>query len=452
MSSRPRIGWTDLAGAPVGIWGLGVEGAANLRKLLAIGATPVIVDDHPSATTAHGLAVRSTAAGGWEALSHCEVVVKTPGISRYRPDVTALEDHGVAVVGGLGLWLEEADRSRVVCITGTKGKSTTTTIVGHLLRGLGRSCLVGGNIGRLPYDPEIEGTTEFTAVEVSSFQATDLGCAPPVVAVTSLHPDHLDWHGSVARYYADKLSICTRPGAALTIANGDSDELRAEETQLGPRVQWIEDQEAPWSDPLGLLGSHNRRNALIARACMVALGVDEDDRALERAARGFEVLDSRLHEIGVVRGVTFVDDSLSTNALAAIAALDAFEDRPVALVVGGADRGIDYAPLADRVVTRRAPTLIITLPANGARIRAAIDEAAAHAGTAPSNAHDTGDLDSAIDKAMEWAEPGSVVLLSPAAASFGQFANYKERADAFRRAMDRYREADALSPRRARSD
>ena len=239
-----------------------------------------------------GLPILSTAAGGWEALSRCEVVVKTPGISRYRPDVAALEDRGVAVVGGLGLWLEEADRARVVCITGTKGKSTTTTIVGHLLNGLGRSCLVGGNIGALPYDPDVGGNFEFTAVEVSSFQATDLGCSPPVVAVTSLHPDHLDWHGSVERYYADKLSICTQPGAELTVANGESKELRDEAAQLGPRVQWVDDGPAGWTEPLGLLGSHNRRNALIARACMLALGVEEaaDDDALARAAEGFTPL------------------------------------------------------------------------------------------------------------------------------------------------------------------
>ncbi len=438
MTSRPRICWSDLAGASVGVWGLGVEGGANLRKLLAIGSVPVIADDHPNQGEAGGLRILSTAAGGWEALSRCEVVVKTPGISRYRPDVAALEDQGVSVVGGLGLWLEEADRSRVVCITGTKGKSTTTTIVGHLLRGLGRSCLVGGNIGRLPYDPEIDGNLEFTAVEVSSFQATDLACSPPVVAVTSLHPDHLDWHGSVERYYADKLSACTQPGAELTIANGQSKELRNEARQLGPRVEWVEDAPAPWTAPLGLLGAHNRTNALIARACMVALGVQEaaNDEALRRAAEGFVGLESRLAEIGTVDGVTFVDDSLSTNALAAVAALDAFAGRPVALIVGGADRGIDYAPLAARIASRHEPTFVVTLPANGARIHAAIEEAAASAGSTRPEVHGTGDLETAVDKAFAWSEPGAVILLSPAAASFGQFKNYKERAGAFRRAME----------------
>ncbi len=436
MSSRPRICWSDLAGATVGIWGLGVEGRANLRKAEAIGATPVIVDDRPPGAEVDGRPVTATAEGGWEALATCEVVVKSPGISRYRPDVTALGDRGIPVVGGLGLWLEEADRSRVVCITGTKGKSTTTALVAHLLAGLGHQCLAAGNIGQLPYDPEVRAPAGFVAVEVSSFQATDLSCAPPVVAVTSLHPDHLDWHGTVERYYADKLSICTLPGSRLTVANGDSPELRAQAAQLGSKVRWVLDRPARWTERLGLVGAHNRRNALLAASVIAALGVAEaeDEDRLADAAAGFSGLDSRLREVRVVDGVRFIDDSLSTNALSAIAALDAFDGAPVALLVGGADRGIDYRPLADRVARREAPTLVVTMPANGRRIHQAIADALGPG--APATVHDADSLDDAVRHAFGWAVPGAVVLLSPAAASFGQFANYAERAQAFVRAIE----------------
>ena len=99
------------------------------------------------------------------------------------------------MVGGLGLWLAEADLRRVLCVTGTKGKSTTSSLTGHLLTGLGYRCMVGGNIGAVPYDPANAGDFDFWVIEVSSYQATDLPVSPPVVAVTSLHPDHLDWHG-----------------------------------------------------------------------------------------------------------------------------------------------------------------------------------------------------------------------------------------------------------------
>ena len=130
---RQPISWSALADASVGVWGLGVEGQASLRRLRAMGRDAVLVDDAPAAPTLDGLEVLATAAGGLDALGRCDVVVKGPGISRYRPEVGQLEEAGVAVCGGLGLFMAEADPSRVACITGTKGKSTTTALAVHLL-------------------------------------------------------------------------------------------------------------------------------------------------------------------------------------------------------------------------------------------------------------------------------------------------------------------------------
>ena len=343
---RPKLSWSDLPGARVGVWGLGREGQANLRKLRALGVEPVLVDDHPADPD-----VLATGDGGLAALERCDVVVKTPGLSRYRPEVARLEGLGVPVTGGLGLWLAEQDLHKVLCVTGTKGKSTTASLTGHLLTGLGYQCLVGGNIGVVPYDPAERADFDYWVIEVSSYQATDLPCTPPVTAVTSLHPDHLDWHGGVEQYYRDKLSMCTQPGADLTVANGDSEPLRKRERLLGPRVEWVSQDDDPgagWMAPLGLLGRHNRRNAQIARRCLAALGVPGagDDAALCAAAQGYEGLPSRLTPIATIAGVTFVDDSLSTNVLPTLAALESFTGRRIALIVGGHDRGIDYAPLA----------------------------------------------------------------------------------------------------------
>lgn len=418
---RPTISWSDLRGASVGVWGVGVEGQANVRKLETLGVTPVVVDDRPSSQN-----VLAVDGGGLEALSACDVVVKSPGVSRYRPEVAELEAADIPVVGGLGLWLQEADRSRVVCITGTKGKSTTSAITGHLLNRLGHHTFVGGNIGKPPWDPAIAEDFAFWVIEVSSYQATDVGTTPPVVAVTSLHPDHLDWHGGDPEaYYRDKLSLCSQPGADLTIANGDSDLLRARRDLLGPRVQWVcAGAAAPWAEPLGLLGEHNHRNALIARACIEAMGVAVDDAALANAAAGFVPLDSRLTPVATVDGVLFVDDGLSTNVLPTLAALDAFADRPVALIAGGFDRGIDYTPLGDGLAARTEPTLVVVLPDTGWRIGAAI------AGRVPVLAVRL--LPVAVYRAFSWARTrGGVVLLSPAAPSFGQYKDYKERSAAF---------------------
>ena len=459
---RPKLSWSDLAGVRAGVWGLGREGHANLRKLLALGAEPVLVDDRPAGPV-DGYPVLATGDGGLAALQRCDVVVKTPGLSRYRPEVARLSAAGIPVVGGLGLWLAEADLRRVLCVTGTKGKSTTSSLTAHLLTGLGYRCMAGGNIGAVPYDPDNAGDFDYWVIEVSSYQATDLPCSPPVVAVTSLHPDHLDWHGGVEQYYRDKLSACSQPGAELTVANGDSALLREHVTLLGPRVEWVSEHDDPaatWMEPLGLPGRHNRRNALIARRCLADLGVPgaADDAALRAAAAGYQPLPSRLTPVGTAGGVTFVDDSLSTNVLPTLAALDAFPGRRIALIVGGHDRGIDYAPLAAGILARDAPTFVLTLPDSGPRIRAQLEAAASLSASTPAapaasppaptqeaatvpattgfaGVTDCPDLAAAVTAGYRWAQPDGIVLLSPAAPSFGVFKDYRDRAEAFARAV-----------------
>lgn len=436
---RPRISWSDLPGQTVGVWGLGVEGRASLRKLVSLGIDPVLVDDTPPPEPVDGRSVLATGQGGLEELLKRDVVVKTPGKSRYDPAVGVLEDAGKLVVGGLALWLEEADRDRVVCITGTKGKSTTTAIATHLLDRMGYRAMAGGNFGQPPYDPEADAEYDYWIVETSSYQATDVAVSPPVTAVTSLHPDHLPWHGGDPEaYYRDKLSLCHQPGARVTIANGDSDLLRARAAQLGPDVRWVHAADAvgtAWTEGLQLIGEHNRRNALIARACLEALGVPEaaDPTALAAASEGFEHLPSRLTPVDEIDGVLFVDDSLSTNVLPTLAAVDAFPGRNIALILGGLDRKIDYAPLAEGLAGRSSRTLVlITKSASAASIHAAM------------KSRDVGplvevelvaDIDEATRRGFAWARPDGVVLLSPASPSFGLFTGYGERAASFRAAV-----------------
>ena len=435
---RQPISWSALADASVGVWGLGVEGQASLRRLRAMGREAVLVDDAPAAPALDGLEVLATGAGGLGALGRCDVVVKGPGISRYRPEVAQLEEAGVAVCGGLGLFMAEAEPSRVACVTGTKGKSTTTALAVHLLAGLGQDARAGGNIGVPPWDPA-GPEPEYWIIETSSFQVPDLHNAPSVVAVTSLSPDHLDWHGTVERYYADKLSLCTKPGVALALATGADAELRAQAGLLGPRLRWVSDAEVErgtrWSASLGLTGPHNARNAAIARAVLEGLDIPgaSDEGRLADAAHGFGGLPSRCRSLGSVGAVEFVDDSLSTNVLPAQAALQGFADRPVALLVGGHDRGLDYAPLGRTIAARAAPTLVVTMPDNGPRIGRAVRDATG----GRVEVRDASDLDAAVDMAYEWAPAGAVVLLSPAAPSFGRYGDYRERAAAFASAAGR---------------
>lgn len=412
------LAWADLANLRVGVWGVGVEGNATLRRLAADGIEPVAVVD--GAEDVFGLLA-------------CDVVVKSPGISPYDEPAVGLQAAGVRLVGGLGLWLAGAPADRVVCITGTKGKSTTTSIAGALIRGLGHSCLTGGNLGSPPWDPEVPAA-DWYVVEVSSYQAHDIEAVGRVVVVTSLGEDHLTWHHGADAYVRDKLSLCTRPGAEVVVVPQGDGGLSEHRDLLGDTVVEVgtAGADAAWVAALGLLGEHNVRNALVAREALVRLGVPgaEDDAALAAAAASYTPLRSRLTSVGSVGGVDFVDDSLSTNTLPTLAAVDAFAGRRVALLVGGHDRGIDYAPLARGLAGREAPLLVLTLPDNGPRIAA---ELAAHAPGVETRPAD--DLVAAVGEAYRWAEPDGVVLLSPAAPSFGRFKDYAERADVFEAAM-----------------
>ena len=210
-------------------------------------------------------------------------------------------------------------------------------------------------------------------------------------------------------------------------------------TLLGPHLRWVTaaevERDAAWSHALGLPGPHNARNASIARAVLVGMGIPEagDDALIEGAAAGFGGLPSRCHSLGRVGAVEFVDDGLSTNVLPAQAALRAFEERPVALLVGGHDRGVDYAPLGRTIAQRAAPTLVVTMPDNGPRIGAAVRDASGGA----VEVIDATDLDAAVETAFGWAGSGAVVLLSPAAPSFGRFGDYRERSAAFAAAAAR---------------
>lgn len=433
---RPLISWADLAGRHVGVWGAGREGLANVRKLRSLGVEPVIVDDRPERVA--GESALPTAGAGLDALLGCEAVVKTPGISRHRPEARRLAAAGIPLVGGLGLWLAGVDRSRVVCVTGTKGKSTTTSIIAHIANGLGRRTFAGGNLGVPPYDPAAPADAELWAIETSSYQATDVAVSPPLVVVTSLHPDHLPWHGDVETYYSDKLSLCTQPGARLTVAAASSPALVERRHLLGPEVRWVESRtwgDRRWAEPLQLPGEHNVVNANLARAALVALGVPgaDDAAALRVAAHGYERLPSRLTCVRTLDGVDFVDDSLSTNVLPTLAALSAYPGRRVALIAGGLDRHIDYEPLAAGLAERDAESLVLAVYATGPRIRQAVEAL----GATHVRAQACANLDEAVDAGYRWACPDGVVLLSPAAASFDEFDDYQHRAAVFLSAVER---------------
>ena len=439
---RPT-GFADLAGKRVGIFGVGVEGRASAARLAGVAGSLVLVDDADD----RGPDVLVSDRGGHEVLLECDAVLKSPGIARRRADVVDLESHGVIVTSALNLWLHDVDRGRVVAITGTKGKSTTTALVTFFLRCLGEDAQSLGNIGRPPYDPSIDTSSGWLVLEVSSFQCLDIEVAPALVVVTSLGADHLDWHGSLDQYVDDKLSLTRAAGDHRTLVP-DSSTFHDVFVQLGGEVSFVDPASHGLASQLGLLGAHSESNvalALAVTAILVDRDVEEIRAIVEDTASSFVPLKGRLtlvaSETRDGNVVRYVDDGLATAPLPTIAALDVFRHVPVVLLAGGFDRGVDYSSLAQELANRTPQTHVITMGDAGTRLGASVRDRA----PTLSQSH-VDSMDDAVGQARDLLKDGGVVLLSPAAPSFDRYRNWEERSDDFTRVVRAVTSAQATTP------
>ncbi len=421
-------GFADLAGKRVGIFGYGVEGRATQRRLAHLAQTIVLVDDASDV----GPSVIASHDGGHEALLTCDVVLKSPGIPRRRADVLDLEEHGVTVTSALNLWLHDVDRTRVMAITGTKGKSTTTALATFFFHCLGEPALGLGNFGQPPYDPDVDVAHGWLVLEVSSFQCADIDVAPSLVIVTSLGADHLDWHGTLENYRRDKLSLTRANGEHYTLVP-DTTTFRQLAGELGGDVSFIAPDETQLAAALGLLGAHSDSNVALALhgvALLTRRSVDDVRARVLDSASAFEPLRGRLTLVASedVDGVTrhYVDDGLATSALPVVAALEVFGHDSVALIAGGYDRGVDYSPLAEAIAMRLASTVLITLGEAGRRIGVEVTRLSPGLRQIPVST-----MREAVSEAHRSLSDGGVILLSPGAPSFDQYQNWEERSEDF---------------------
>ncbi|GAA1629648.1 UDP-N-acetylmuramoyl-L-alanine--D-glutamate ligase [Actinoplanes couchii] len=436
----------DLRGKSVAVWGTGREGRAAVAAIARHEPSRLIVVEdsanYLSVEWTGELAALAPLAGGEHAhaaLVSADVVVRSPGVPSTHPYVRELRERGIPVTGGSALWMAD-NAARTVGVTGSKGKSTTSSLISHLLTAVGRPNAYGGNIGVPLLDmPE----AELYVLELSSYQCADLTDSPRVAVVTSLFPEHLDAHGGEREYYRDKLNIL-RYGPEMIVVNGGDERLRAE---LGDAVDasgnppvlsgtgteyriedgWVRgrDQRLFPRDALVLKGRHNESNLCVALTVLDGMGVDVPGQrdVIEAAVRSFTGLPHRLTEIQDPSGLTFVDDTLSTSPYAAMHAVEAYENRPLTVLVGGTDRGLDYSPLRDFLAARELT--VIGLPDSGPRILETLS------GLPGVRTEPAEDLDDAVRLARRITPVGGVVLLSPAAPSYGRFRNFEHRSEAF---------------------
>ncbi|HEY4895794.1 MAG TPA: UDP-N-acetylmuramoyl-L-alanine--D-glutamate ligase [Solirubrobacteraceae bacterium] len=438
------VRFSELDGAAVGVWGAGREitsFADQLARRMPGASIVAAVFDAPPDDGVRDL-LRAPAArilGPEEAVSGlggCDVIVRSPGVSSHRPELSALRDAGVTVTTATGLWLCEHGGGGVIGVTGTKGKSTTAALACHLVRAAGRRARLAGNIGAPALDLFDDDDDAIVILELSSYQIADLLCGPEVALVTNLFREHTEWHGSEDAYRADKLRLLDLPGVRVAVVNG-RDRRVATAATAAARVEFGTDSgwnatEAGLSrrgelvmppDAIVLPGEHNLLNLCAALTALGALGVSIEDPAA--ALEGFEALPHRLQPVADSGGLTWIDDSISTTPESAIAALASFPGRELVLIGGGQDRGQDYAALGRALAERGAR--VIGVPSTGSRL---ID-CAVVAGLPPASALTASDLPGAVELARELAPIGAVVLLSPAAPSFDQYRDFEQRGELF---------------------
>jgi len=392
-----------LPGGPYLVVGLARSGVAALRTLRALGEEAVGVDSGSPAVDlpgvhlgVDGLALLDAGVGA---------VVKSPGVPREAPVIALARERGIPVLGELELAWRLLPNA-FVAVTGTNGKTTTVELIGHVHREAGVPVAVAGNVGTAL--SSLVGTLAPEAVvvcEASSFQLEDtLAFAPEAAALLNVEPDHLDRHGTFADYRAAKLALFAHQTADDVAVAPSGIDVPGAARRVAPHP--LEGWE------LGLRGAHNRANAAVAAALCLARGLPEE--AVRAGLRTFAGVEHRLEEVATRDGVLYVNDSKATNVASTLTALAAFPDAPVHLILGGTGKGQDFAPV--RAAAARCAGVYL-IGRDGREI-------------AEGTWCET--LERAVAAARGAARSGDVVLLSPACASFDQFADYEARGRRFK--------------------
>ncbi|XBQ16321.1 MAG: UDP-N-acetylmuramoyl-L-alanine--D-glutamate ligase [Oceanicaulis sp.] len=420
------------------IWGLGREGRAVLDLVLAEApdAAITIVDAKEPAGLPQG--VRWIAEDDLEAAVRAgrnPLIVKSPGVSLYDPRLDAALKAGAALTSQTNLFFARKPKTQsVFAVTGTKGKSTSSALLHHMLRGAGVNAALAGNIG----DPALLAPREAETVvlEMSSYQIADLVHAPDRFIFLNLSNDHAPWHRGVERYRSDKARLARLDPNTAGVMNA-ADPRLIEMFGHQPNRVWFGREDGfhardgavvykneRWGPIAALPGGHNALNACAGLALIDSLGLDA--RAAFESLSSFKGLPHRLQTVHETGGVIFVDDGLATTPEACVHAVSAFAGRPVALLLGGEEREQDYAWLAKELDKADNLAAVICLKDNGPRIAEALS-ATRHAAITQA----VPEIEDAVAAAFDAVKTGGVVLLSPAAPRCSAYQSFAERGAAF---------------------
>lgn len=412
---------TTLNHKKIGIFGMGREGKA-LKDFLSqhlIESTLIEIGE-----------------GNVSDLGECDVIFKSPGVSLYRSEIQRLIKKGTPVSSGTNLFMRlKNPMQKMIAITGTKGKSTTSSLLYHTLKYFGIHVGFGGNIG-LPLIQLLKEDYDWIVAELSSYQCADFVGTPNIAVLVNLYPEHLQWHGTHEQYYVDKINMVRQ--AKECFINAENKKSLEYAKDLSARFFndkntihvengfFMNANDLLFStSSLNLIGEHNLSNACAVLSVIQQMGLDL--KKCEDAFRSFQSLPHRLDKIAEINGVLFVDDSISTTPETALAGLKSFsQTAPMTLIVGGQNRGQDYTVLIDYLVLNRHRIKLITLPDTGK-----IVYEMARASGIETYYFDT--MEQAVKKAKIITPMGGIILLSPAAPSYNMYQNFEERGNDFKK-------------------
>jgi UDP-N-acetylmuramoylalanine--D-glutamate ligase len=442
----------ELTNKRVLVVGLGKSGLAAAHFLKAHGARVTVSDARPitlikelSSLLDEGFIVEA-GSHGLLTFRRQDLIVVSPGVPMATPELMTVRAVGAHIIGELELGAQFL-QGEVIAITGSNGKTTTTALLGEILKASGRPTLVGGNIGRPVTAMVAESTPEtWSVLEVSSFQLETVETFKPRIAVVlNITPDHLDRHGTFAAYAAAKARITERQTPAdFLILNAEDAPTQGIAAKTNARIYWFSARrqikqgafvhgesvffiakEGTTPEPvmpvveIGLAGSHNVENVLAAVCAARLAGVPAE--TVRKAVAAFQAVEHRLEFVRELHGVRYFNDSKATNVDATAKAVEAFPGG-ILLILGGKDKDSDYSVLAP--LLRQRVQTVITIGSAAEKIE--------HQLAGVVKIERAGTMERAVALAREQADPGDVVLLAPACASFDQFENYEHRGRVFK--------------------
>ena len=406
-------------GKKIAVIGYGIEGQDAEKFLLGQGAKVTILD-------------KKFGENYLKNLLDFDVIFRSPGVYRYLPEIIKAEEEGVQISSAIKLFLRLCP-GKIIGVTGTKGKGTTATLIYQILKKAGKDVYLAGNIG-VPFLQLLPKLNKKSIVilELSSFQLIDLEISPHIAVVLNITLDHMDWHKNREEYTDAKKNIVRYQSASdWAILNEEYEVSRSFAKDTKAKVVFFSKNrlEDKFKKNLLLRGEHNLEN--IAAAVAVAKVLETEDKIILEVLSNFKGLEHRLEPVGKIDGVTFYNDSFATGPQPTIAAIKSFTE-PTTIILGGSEKGLDYEELGREITKAKNIKTVIIIGQVGPKIIKGLKDAKYRRSIVNLK---TSPMQKIVACAYRNTPRGGVVLLSPAAASFDMFADYKDRGNQFKKAV-----------------